>query len=555
MIDTTMTDIHTVVADLDTRVSLLETRLEVIPSTSPVPPLLAIRQSLTALENSAKLCLTNHAASLMDSLARRRARGPSRGDGGRMSGASGWSVASDSQLLVDAPADHGGNSPPMQLRGGGLGTIPTHRLTPRSRVAFPAESVNLPIAETPWAAHPHVVAQPDPLDGVDGEPLQRGEISGCPQESRGRAFTPEQSQAMPIPVGAILPTPWSRGNEFSARANAANALRLSSNAQPSPVGFSGGGRDCSAGFTGDAPAEVFIQGHWYSQVSPKDDTTSSFVPAMESNQEQRYSHGLSRNSHPPGFPPAVELGQSTLLPSARKVSTLGKFWHGGGNAASFMTGVECLSPSQVVVLGVPEIMAFVVVSTHNQIVSQWSRCNDRNGMRDRNGYGDGGRSSEGQGRLFGPNHHEAIKHIGWPELPREGVSPERWIEFYTDLQLMGNYFNIGIMPFEALDLRYSDGGHALCICGLGYSIFTKMGTSLFLNVQRLLPLTVPEISTKVQLVALNGGNRFELLWILTKHFVPMVSTTKNLGWPTWPSSDDVFLFARRVTLFCTLSRL
>ena len=38
--------------------------------------------------------------------------------GGRSSGASGWSVASDSQLSVDAPADHGGDSPPVSLRGG-----------------------------------------------------------------------------------------------------------------------------------------------------------------------------------------------------------------------------------------------------------------------------------------------------------------------------------------------------------------------------------------------------------------------------------------------------
>ena len=78
---------------------------------------------------------------------------------------------------------------------------------------------------------------------------------------------------------------------------------------------------------------------------------------------------------------------------------------------------------------------------------------------------------------------------------------------------------------------------------------------LYLIIQRLLPISVPEISTKVQSVALNGGNGFELLWVLTKHFVPMVSTTKNLGWPIWPPSDDVFLFARRVSLYCTLSRM
>jgi hypothetical protein len=181
---------------------------------------------------------------------------------------------------------------------------------------------------------------------------------------------------------------------------------------------------------------------------------------------------------------------------------------------------------------------------------------DRGGPSGRCYQGDSGsRPSDTSSRSFGPNHYDAIKHTGWQALPRDGVTPERWVEFYTALQLMGNYFNIGIMPFDALDLRYADGGHALCVCGLGYSIYTRMGTSLFLIVQKLLPLSVPEISTKVQSVAMSGGNGFELLWVLTKHFVPMVSTTKHLGWPLWPSSDDPFLFARRVTLFCTLCRM
>ena len=531
LIDSTMTDIRTVISDLDERVSLLETKLEAIPSTSPVPPLLAIRHSLAALENSSKLRLSSHAAALMDSLARRQPRGSNRDNGGHTSGASGWSVASDSQLSVDAPADHVGNSTPsMHIRGGGTILTPAHG---RSR-------------------------DPSNPSGTSDarDPLQRGTVlvgdsglGGVPNTS-----TPS-GQPRPNTVSGCRPTPWTHGNEFSARENAANAIRLGNMNQTLPVECVVNGEVNTTGFQGEAPTDIIIHGHRYSQVDSSPTVLPGLAPETESDHGARYSHGHSKVDLPPGFPPALELGQSSLLPSARKVSTLGKFWHGGGNAAAFITGVECLLPDQAIMLGVPDLMAFMVVSTHNQIFSQWSRGNDRNGMRDRNGYGDSNRSPDMHGRLFGPNHHEAIKHIGWPELPRDGVTPERWVEFYTDLQLMGNYFNIGLMPFDALDLRYSDGGHALCICGLGYSIFTKMGTSLFLIVQRLLPISVPEISTKVQSVALNGGNGFELLWVLTKHFVPMVSTTKNLGWPVWPPSDDVFLFARRVSLYCTLSRM
>ena len=63
------------------------------------------------------------------------------------------------------------------------------------------------------------------------------------------------------------------------------------------------------------------------------------------------------------------------------------------------------------------------------------------------------------------------------------------------------------------------------------------------------------VASKVQSVAMSGGNEFELLWVLSKHFVPMLTTMRQLTWPVWPSTDDVFLFARRVSLYCTLSCL
>ena len=159
-------------------------------------------------------------------------------------------------------------------------------------------------------------------------------------------------------------------------------------------------------------------------------------------------------------------------------------------------------------------MIFFVVLAHHQIYSQWCRVIDWGGYPDHGGYLDCGASSRQydiSGHSFGPNHHEGIKYTGWPELLREGVSPEWWIEFYTALQLMGIHFNTGIMLFDALDLQCTDGGHAMCICGLGYPIFSKMGASLFLIVQKLLPLTVLEISTKVQSVPSYSGNGFELL--------------------------------------------
>ena len=182
-------------------------------------------------------------------------------------------------------------------------------------------------------------------------------------------------------VGGCRPTPWTHGNEFSARENAANAVRLSDDMNHTlPAEFDVDGGNISTGFQGEAPADIFIHGHRYSLVNTSPMAVPGLAPATESDHGTRYYQGHSKDGVPPGFPSAMELGQSTLLPSARKVSTLGKFWHGGGNAAAFITGVECLLPDQAIMLGVPDLMAFMVVSTHNQIFSQWSRSNDRNGM-------------------------------------------------------------------------------------------------------------------------------------------------------------------------------
>lgn len=496
-IDEVSDDFHNCVAALEERMDRLERRMDLLPSTSPVPPLQAIRGSLTALERAATKRLTDHANSLLVSLSRRRGpRAADRRDGGRSSGASGWSVASDSQLSVDAPADHGGDNAPVPLRGGGTTPRLEELVSPLGGIRMPSQ----PLGGSPLQ---QAVSDPNGIISTPGECTQQAGVQGLASVT-APSFAPL--------TGGCQPTPWITGNIFSARDNAANASRVGVSIQPVGHGVHNRPPDVAT-----SPDEVVVHGQRYLRAPMGMDSSTVLAP-----------------------PPGMDLRSPLLLASAQRVSTLAKCWHGGGQSSAFLSGVEYISTDQVVDLGVPSSMAFVVVAAHHQIYPQWCRALDRGaGQSDRGFNHDrNSRPHDIPGRSFGPN--EAIKYSGWPELPRDGVTPERWIEFYTALQLMGNYFNIGIMPFDALDLTYSDGGHALCICGLGYSIFTKMGTSLFLIVQKLLPLSVPEISTKVQSVALNGGNGFELLWVLTKHFVPMVSTTKHLGWPQWPSSDDPF---------------
>ena len=235
--------------------------------------------SLNNLERNATKRLTDHANTLLSSLSRRRtARATSSGNGGRSSGASGWSVASDSQLSVDAPADHGGTAP-ATLRGGGT---------------------------------------------TDGSfsPNRGGSASAQCQTGTAQSPLPSVAAIPPANVGGTPPAP--------------------------PVATMAAGRMPTPWLDqhGMSSAEATLQDKRYSRVFPADDSIHMLTP-----------------------PPGMDPGSSLLLSSAWRVSTLGKCWHGGGHASSFLTGVEYLSPEQVVALGVPPSMAFVIISSHHQILS------------------------------------------------------------------------------------------------------------------------------------------------------------------------------------------
>ena len=375
-LDTVADDFHDQVKELEKRILALEHRVDMIPSTSPVPPLTAIRVSLASMERAATTRLSDHANSLMASLARRR-MSRSRGEtGGRSSGASGWSVASDSQLSVDAPADHGGDSPPLPVRGG-CATI-SHQAgmasscSPKMMGSVDCDRVSPTLAEK----------SDNTSQGINGS-LQCGVAPGLSAKS------------------GCFPTPWStNGNLFSARENAASAAATARDMlAPRGDGTTEGdiALPHSHSSARDAPDEVFMHGQYYARVPPPD----GFKPACNT-------------------PPGLELGPSLLLPSTHALTTLSKFWHGGGMASSYMTGVDALPLEQVVKLGVPPSMAFVVVSTHHQVYTQWMRMVERDQVGPRRGYSDFGSrvNGESSGRSFGPNPlHEAIKHTGWQELP------------------------------------------------------------------------------------------------------------------------------------------
>ena len=140
-------------------------------------------------------------------------------------------------------------------------------------------------------------------------------------------------------------------------------------------------------------------------------------------------------------------------------------------------------------------MAHMVMAAHSQVHLIWTRQPQSTAA---SGYGYYRLYNPPQGCPSSHLRDDALKYTGWTDLPQTGITPEKWVEFYTLLQLMAVQFGIGLMPFDALDLQYAQGGHAFCLCGLGHRVFILMGSSLFLVIQKLLPVSDPQISSKVQ---------------------------------------------------------
>ena len=354
----------------------------------------------------------------------------------------------------------------------------------------------------------------------------------APLRGGGSADLPPAEQPDPIvKPPPRFPTPWLSGNAFSDRQSRDQA------GPPAPLR------------------------HPY---SPTTTHPSSGNPSQSHPMRETHFGGTTAGCSggvQPGTPMDFADGGlptvSTFMPVgfSNSMTPQSQVWHGGGNAPASITGITWLSAQSVSFLGIPPSMSYMVMSLHHKISSQWIQGGgDRfNGSGDRCRSGD---SSTGS-RSSSTSHNDAVRYSGWTEIALEngGISPERWIEFYTFLQLTATHYRIGIMPFEALNLQYASRGHGLCVPGLGLDVYTQTGATLFLILQKVLPMSDAVVASKVQSVALSGGNGFELLWVLSKHFVPMLTTMRQLTWPVWPSTDDVFLFARRVSLYCTLSRL
>jgi hypothetical protein len=197
-------------------------------------------------------------------------------------------------------------------------------------------------------------------------------------------------------------------------------------------------------------------------------------------------------------------------------------------------------------------LAVVIAEDHFGIVEGWD--NPRWSQKDIKDF-DGSAGGYRAPSTGGPHTPDILKQISsWDKL--SDLSPTGWQAFYNRLRRFSFKWNIALMPFKAINLKYECRGHALCTCGLGLGRWKRMGDALFLVLEYLLPDNNSIISTNLDALA-NGpsaANGYELLWILLKEFIPMFDRSKPAIFPTWSNSEDIFQFARMLLMYCTLSQ-
>ena len=210
-----------------------------------------------------------------------------------------------------------------------------------------------------------------------------------------------------------------------------------------------------------------------------------------------------------------------------------------------------MEAKNVEALDISPTLAIGIAEDHLGIVEGWD--NPRWSQKDIQDFGGstGGYQAPSTG---GPNTPDILKHISsWDKL--SDLSPTGWQAFYNRLRHFCFKWNIALMPFETINLKYECYGHALCTYGLGLAWWKHMGDALFLVLEYLLPTTNSIISTNLDSLA-NGpssANGYELLWILLKEFIPMFDRSKPAIFPTWSESVDIFQFARMLLMYCTLT--
>jgi hypothetical protein len=123
------------------------------------------------------------------------------------------------------------------------------------------------------------------------------------------------------------------------------------------------------------------------------------------------------------------------------------------------------------------------------------------------------------------------------------------VEFYDAFHKTALIYLLPVTPFDCISIKM--GFEALCPPGLGIPRYAQISRVLMEVLPRLLPRSDTQISTLINMVRMESGNGFDLLWRVMALSVPGFDPTRQVTIPMWDDAD-IFDFALSFLLYFRL---
>ena len=120
---------------------------------------------------------------------------------------------------------------------------------------------------------------------------------------------------------------------------------------------------------------------------------------------------------------------------------------------------------------------------------------------------------------------------GLPTIPRlSSINVKSTVEFYIIFQKTSMIYLLLIMPFNCVNIKM--GYEALCPPGLGLPCYAAIAQVLMEILPWLLLKTHTRISSLINIVQMESGNGYDLLWCVLSLLVPGFDPTLPVIIPT-----------------------
>ncbi len=145
---------------------------------------------------------------------------------------------------------------------------------------------------------------------------------------------------------------------------------------------------------------------------------------------------------------------------------------------------------------------------------------------------------------------ERILEKGIGSFPRlSTLDMDHMVEFYDAFHKTAIIYLLPVMPFDCISIKM--GFEALCPLGLGIPRYAMISRVLMELLPRLLPRSDTQISLLINMVCMESGNGYDLLWQVMALSVPGFDPTCQLKIPAW-DDNDIFDFALSFLLYFRL---